>query len=137
MCPLCGNLVNNSRCNNAVRVAKIKPGQVSCSQVLDHPGDAMEDYNSDKENEDNYDGKRSWVTEVKRTERLVAEIRAGDILNEVVDRAEEIEMRGQELPRGILRNNNSDKDNVENSDVVQGCLDIEQFEIIKTVGKGE
>ena len=137
MCTLCGNLVNNSRCNNAVSVAKIEPGQVSCSQVLDHPGDAMEDYNSDKDNGENYDGQRSWVTGVKRTERVVAEIRVGEILNEVVDRAVEIGMRGQEPPRGILKNNNSERDNVENSDVVQGCLDIEQFEMIKTVGKGE
>ena len=36
--------------------------------------------------------------------------------------------KGQETPRGILRNNNIDKENV-----IQGCLDIEQFEIIKTV----
>ena len=111
--------------------------QVSSSQDFHHPGDAMEDYNSDKDNVENYDGKRSWVTEVKRTERVVAEIRVGEILNEVVDRAVEIGMRGQEPPRGILKNNNSERDNVENSDVVQGCLDIEQFEMIKTVGKGE
>jgi hypothetical protein len=68
---------------------------------------------------------------------VVVEIRLGEILNEVVDRAVEIGMRGQEPPRGILKNNNSEKDNVENSDVDQGCLDIEQFEIIKTIGQGE
>ena len=97
----------------------------------------MEGYNSEKENVKNYDGIRSWETEVKMTERMVVDIKVGEILNEVVDRKEEIGMRGQEPPRGILRNNNSEKNNVENSDVVQNCLDIDQFEIIKTVGKGE
>ena len=65
------------------------------------------------------------------------EIRVGQILNKVVDRAMEIGMRGQEPPRGILRDINSDKDNVENSDVDPGFLGIKQFEIIRTVGKGE
>jgi hypothetical protein len=72
-------------------------------------------------------GKGSWVTEVTRTERVVVEIKVWEILNEVVERVVEIGMRGQEPPRGTLRNNDSDK----NSDVVQGCFDIEQFEILK------
>ena len=62
---------------------------------------------------------------------MVPVINVKGILNKVVD----IEMKGKELPRGILTDINSDKDN--NSDVDQVCLDIEQFEIIKTVGKGE
>ena len=65
------------------------------------------------------------------------EIRVGEILNEVVNRVVELGMRGQEPPRGILRDINSDKDNVENSDVDPGFLGIKQFEIIRTVGKGE
>jgi hypothetical protein len=96
----------------------------------------MEGHNSDKDYVENYDGIGYWATEVKRTERVV-EIRVGEILNEVVDREVEIGMRGQEPSNRVLGNNNSDKDNVEKPDVVQGCLDIEQFEIIKTVGKGE
>ena len=97
----------------------------------------MEGYNSEKENVENYDGIRSWETEVKMTERMVVDIKVGEILNEVVDRKEEIGMRGQKDPRGILRELNSDKNNVENSDLDQDCLDIENFEIIKTVGKGK
>ena len=97
----------------------------------------MEECNGDQDNLDHYDGIKSWVTDIERTERVVVEIRVGEILNEVVNRVVELGMRGQEPPRGILRNNNSEKNNVENSDVVQNCLDIDQFEIIKTVGKGE
>jgi hypothetical protein len=68
----------------------------------------MEGYNRDKDNVENYDGIQSWASEVGRTER-VAEIRVGEILNKVVDRAVEIGMRGQEPHRGILKSNNSEK----------------------------
>ena len=78
----------------------------------------MEECNGDQDNLDHYDGIKSWVTDIERTERVVVEIRVGQILNKVVDRAMEIGMRGQEPPRGILRDINSDKDNVENSDVL-------------------
>ena len=82
----------------------------------------MEECNGDQDYLDHYDGIKSWVTGIERTERVVVEIRVGEILKEVVNRVVELGMRGQEPPRGI-----------ENSDVVQGCLDIEQFEMIKTV----
>ena len=88
----------------------------------------MEGFNSDTDNVENYDGIRSWETEVEMTERMVVEIKVGEILNKV----EEIGVRGQKHPRGILRELN----NVGNSDLDQDCLDIENFEIIKTVGKG-
>ena len=100
--------------------------------VFDHPGDAMEGSNSDKDNAENYDGVRSWVTEVEMTERMV-----GEILNKVEKRAEKIGMREQKHPRGILRELNSDTNNGENSDLAQDYLDIENFELIKTVGKGK
>ena len=97
-------------------VAKIVLGRlVVFSQVFDHPGDAIEGYNSDKDNEDNYDGIRSWATEVDRTEKVELEINVGNIL---VDMEMEIGMRWQKLPIWILRDIKSDKDNVKNSDVL-------------------
>ena len=97
----------------------------------------MEDINGDKENVETFDGLRTWVAEVERTERVVVEIRVGEILSEVVDRVVEIGIRGQEPPREILRNNKRDKYNVESSQLVQGCLNMEQFDIVKTVGTGK
>ena len=93
----------------------------------------MEGPNSDNDNGENYDGIRSWVTDAERTEKVVTAINVKGECE--CERAVEIRNRGKELPRGILRELNIDKD--KNSDVDQDCLDIEQFEIIKTVGKGE
>ena len=57
----------------------------------------MEGHNSDIDKGENYEGRRSWVTEVERSERVVVEIRVGEILNEVVDREVEIGIRGRSL----------------------------------------